>query len=126
MNMIFDNIYKEIELFFTINKIQQDFINYMKFENVNSETVNSYDIDNSDEKKVTISSNDNLSILNIKLQKKYLNNIYIPVRIHLGVGIVEKTNLNVIYLEKCFADMSYNENLELVDIDFHHCKNGYA
>ena len=125
--MILNNIYIQLETKLTLDKIKKDFIDYMEYNEDGFVSLSSYDYDNYDEKKMmSIHKTDELNILNIKIQKKYLNDIYLPLFVHLSIGSIKISQIKNIDLEKCFAEMIYNEDFELIDIDFYHCKGGYA
>ena len=123
--MDFVNIFQKIESILTLDKVKNDFINYTKISKKKSVII-SYDTNDFEKQEFDITVQDSLAIFTILLKKKYYNSIYIPIQVHLAIGKIQKTETNVVYIEKCIAEMLYMEDFVLVDIDFNHCKTGYS
>jgi hypothetical protein len=112
--------FKKIEEIFTIEKIKEDISHYLNLpESGTSDIV--YEIHGSgNEQIVPYSSDDPHVIVSIKITKGYNGMSYIPIIVEVGIGTFTKhPDFNFYEVAKCTADLLYNEDLELISIDFY-------
>lgn len=112
----FDNL----ERILSSEKIKNDFHEYLEFHQDESIQVTVVD-DTDNVGKVTLSKEDLITVLSIKIIREHKELIYIPLKILIGIGKIE-FSIGSYQVEKCTAELLYNDELELIDADFYQFK----
>jgi hypothetical protein len=113
---------------FNVSSIRQDLICYLDemlldyFDSAqNGYILKISNTDNYDEcKTVLISGNDEINILSTKCKYDFTNNFYYEVLVGLGKMVGDPVHRHFYTLDKCFANLKYNDDFSLYDIDFYY------
>ena len=110
----------KVDQLLSLERIRMDFIKFMQFEQGNGRLINAFD-DNGGTKEITIFKNDKVVVISKKLTFGDVRLVHIPLQVTIGIGnfFVEDGLYSV---EKCTADLMYNDGFELVDIEFYYQK----
>jgi hypothetical protein len=109
----------EYELIFSIEKIKSDLLNYLEIEQAEvRRIISAHEIDGVEQVHF-YSAKEPLTILALKLQKKYHGIIYLPFQVDVLIGKVREINRNL-ELQNYIAEMLYDKDYELITVDFIH------
>lgn len=106
---------------FKIEKVKKDIFNYLdsEYPNQNSYNLKLRDITNykNSSKITTISENDSIKLLHLKeMIDLYWNDKTYEVKV--GIGEYKDKGRGVFRVGKCVANLQYDDQLKLLDIDF--------
>jgi hypothetical protein len=110
---------QEYELIFSIEKIKSDLLAYLEMEQAEvKRIISAHDI-NGFKQTHTYSVKEPLTILALKVQKKYHGISYLPFQVDVLIGKIKEVNRSL-ELQNYIAEMFYDKDYELVTIDFIH------
>lgn len=104
-----------------LEKIRRDFSQYLDFKNVAARDVIAYDVSSGQQIQVTIKNEDDITILAIRITLSHKDLVYIPILVSIGIGQIQISS-SVYKVDKCSADLLYNDDFELIAIDFNYDK----
>ena len=110
----------EIENYFSIDKIKSDIANYLSINDIEQvvvfceETFTGKEIENS------YSLNEDHTLIKIEITKGFHNLSFFPIIVTVGIGLFEKElNLNSFSVTKMIFELMYDDDLDLITIDFY-------
>lgn len=115
MKILIDAFLKELNTTFTNNKVKDDFILYISTDE--DVMVEAYDSKNDTIREVTINSNDEITVISKRIIDTIPDVICYKLDILIGIGNFRIKN-GIYKVSKCLAILHYNENIELVNVDF--------
>ncbi|SHG77963.1 hypothetical protein SAMN04488109_1799 [Chryseolinea serpens] len=112
--------FSAINQILTTEKVASDFYSYFKLNHGETMVISAVD-DNGGAKEVMISAEDLITVVKRRLTWGDSRVGLIPLVIHIGIGRIE-FEFGSFDVEKCTADLLYNHELDLVDVDFFYYK----
>ena len=111
----------EIENYFSIDKIKSDIANYLSINDIEQvvvvfyeETFTGKEIENS------YSLNEDHTLIKIEITRRFHNLFFFPIIVTVGIGLFEKeSNLNSFSVTKMIFELMYDDDLDLITIDFY-------
>jgi hypothetical protein len=112
---------ENIEATFSIEKIRKDLHDYLDIGNDTSFDLISGEEFSGLEKQILYHVNDPITLIAIKVTKKYHGIVYFPYQLEIGLGKFKiEVNSSIYKVEKCLAEMFYDDDFNLITIDFFH------
>lgn len=110
----------KIDQILSLERVRMDFLKFMEFERCSERLVNAFD-DDGGTREINISKNDPITIITKKIGYGDRRLIHMPLQVTIGLGkfFVEDGLYSV---EKCTAELMYNDAFELFDIEFYYQK----
>lgn len=110
----------KVDQLLTLERVRMDFFKFMEFGKNNERLVSAFD-EKGNIKEISISKQDRLTIMTRKIVYGDVRLVHIPMQLTIGIGkfFVEDGLYGV---EKCTAELLYNDAFELVDVDFYYQK----
>ncbi len=112
---------ENIETTFSEAKIRKGIHEYLGIGGEKDFNLISEDEFSSLEKQIIYNVNDAITLIAIKVTKKYHELKYFPYQLEVGIGKFEiDLSTNIYKVDKCFANMFYDDEFNLITIDFFH------
>lgn len=110
----------KIDQILSPERVRMDFLKFMEFENCTERLINAFD-DGNGTREISIRKNDRITVISKKIGYGDPRLVHVPLQITIGIGkfFVEDGLFSV---EKCTAELMYNDAFELVDIEFYYHK----
>lgn len=108
--------FSKVDQILTLERVRDDLHIFLEFKIGDYVAVNASD-ENLIVKEIIVSKDDRITILSKKIVFADFRLAYIPLTVSIGIGDIEISHGSFL-VEKCTAELLYNEELQLIDIDF--------
>lgn len=117
---VHQQIYDKVEDIFSVEQIRRDLYAYFKNKGSEIIEITSYN-QTGDSKTTEFYLEDGLTLIEIRIVKRYKDLIYIPFVVEIVVGLYEvDKETGIENISKFKAELSYSKDFEILIIDYSH------
>ncbi len=118
---IHSDLFCKLEAVFRTAKIKEDMFAYYDLANREQVTIYTYNTPENTERVSNYTASDPVTLIAIRVIKRYQGLIYLPYLVEIAVGDYEvSTKTAIDTVSKFKAELFYDENFELITIDYTH------